>query len=200
MRNIIVLMLVALCSLSWAEEKEEVWPEFPVVVSADRSQSLTTVTLDMTVANIRLRHNQVNNSDQIDMTYRVIGSGTACLRTPFLLGLMVKQWPGDTVFTAGDQDIYFQVHYITSKNSVRYYQPLMANAGLEPTLEVERWELMSAGSATKIHLRGLLSPNRQDIGVGVIRKIGRHLETKVFTNDPHFSLALTYELTGLLDR
>lgn len=195
-----LVIAISFCLPLWAEDKEEVWPEFPVVISVDGSQNLTTVTLDMTVANIRLRRNQRESTDQVDMSYRVIGSGTNCLRTPFLLGLMVKQWPGDTVFTAGKQEIYFQVHYLTSRNSVRYYQPLMANAGLQPTLEIERWELLSVGSETKLQLRGLLSTKGQDVGIGIIRKIGRHLEIKVFTNDPRFSLVLTYELTGLLGR
>lgn len=200
MRIAMLVIAISFCLPLWAEDKEEVWPEFPVVISVDGSQNLTTVTLDMTVANIRLRRNQRESTDQVDMSYRVIGSGTNCLRTPFLLGLMVKQWPGDTVFTAGKQEIYFQVHYLTSRNSVRYYQPLMANAGLQPTLEIERWELLSVGSETKLQLRGLLSTKGQDVGIGIIRKIGRHLEIKVFTNDPRFSLVLTYELTGLLGR
>jgi len=199
-RIAMLVIAISFCLPLWAEDKEEVWPEFPVVISVDGSQNLTTVTLDMTVANIRLRRNQRESTDQVDMSYRVIGSGTNCLRTPFLLGLMVKQWPGDTVFTAGKQEIYFQVHYLTSRNSVRYYQPLMANAGLQPTLEIERWELLSVGSETKLQLRGLLSTKGQDVGIGIIRKIGRHLEIKVFTNDPRFSLVLTYELTGLLGR
>lgn len=200
MRTIIALMLAALCSLSWAENKEEIWPELPVVISIEGSQNLATLTLDMTTANIRLQRNQRDGTDEVAMSYRVIGSGTSCLRKPFLLGLMVKQWPGETIFTIGDQEIYFQVHYLTSKNSVRYYHPLMANAGLQPTLEIERWELLSAGPGTSIQLRGLLSTKRQDVGIGVIRKIGRHLEIKVFTNDPQLSLALTYELTGLFGR
>lgn len=200
MKLAMLIVAISFCLPLWAEVGEEVWPELPVVISAEGSQNLVTLTLDTTTANICLKRDQRDNSDQIAMSYRVIGAGMSCLHKPFLLGLMVKQWPGETIFTAGAQEIYFQVHYLTRRNSVRGYIPLMAHANLVPSVEIERWELVSAGSNTKVQLRGLLSSKEQNFGIGVIRKVSRHLEIKIFSNDPQLSLTFTYELTGLLGR
>ncbi|MCX6810324.1 MAG: hypothetical protein NTY30_01125 [Candidatus Berkelbacteria bacterium] len=193
MRIAMIFVAMILSASLWAEEKEEVWPELPNIINAEISQNLATVTLDMTIANFRFRHN-LSGFDEIAMSWRVIGGGTDCLHKPVLLGLMAIQKQPSSPFRHGEQEIYFQIHYLTSRNSLRYYQPLMAHAGLVPSVEIERWELLTAGSETKILLRGQWNPREHDIGIGVVRKVGKHLEVKLFTNNPHVTVGFSFDL------
>jgi len=194
----IAMIIVAFffCLPLWAEEKEEDWPSLPIVISLEASKNIVSSTLYTTTMSLRLTRDAGGKTDEVVMSFRVVGAGMSCLHKPFLLGLRVVQKPGPTVFQVGDQEIYFQVHYLTSRNSVRGYIPLMTKAEMSPTLEVERWEL-SQIKGTKIQLRGLWSAKEHDFGVGMIHKIGRHLELKLFTNDPQVSIGFSYNLTGL---
>lgn len=194
-----IIVAISFCLPLWAEEEEVVWPLLPINIGTEISMKTVDTTLDLTIANLRHHRDIPSGLDRIDMTYRVIGNGMSCLKVPILLGIMVKQRMAATVHLPPEQEIYFEIHYSAGKNSIRGYIPLMANNGQEYIVEAERIELLTAGSTTVL-LRGQWSPSQHSVGIGVSRKIGKHIEVRLFTNDPIASVVLKYELRGFSEQ
>lgn len=184
----IVIFCLPLC----AEEKE-VWPEFPVSVIVGASPERLVITADLTIANIRFRRDYKQETDQVAMSFRVIGKGTRCLDERILLGIGAKQAPFGLSCRPYNQELYFQIHYLTDQDSIRYFHPLSINNNWQPQLEIEKLHLGRL-HGMEIFLRGELNSNDINIGIGLARKIGDHIEIRVFTNDPKLEIFFKYNL------
>lgn len=211
MRAFLCLIVICLClSPLWAEDKTAEFPQRPITVSVESGGENVTATFNTSSANLRLIYDLSETyTDQVAMSFRVIGKGEACLRVPVLLGISaVPQKRVADIYLYGDyvvrhEEFYFQAHYLTIRNSIRGHIPLMAMSGekrLHPMLEIERFVLYEPSKRTSILLRGKLSQEERDFGLGAAFDINRHLKVRIFTNDPVLSVVFSTELTGLFGR
>lgn len=188
---VLLIVAIALCSSSWAEESS--YDYIPTTLSLSAGNRVSYVRLENQIFDLRFSHNG-RFIDQIDMDWAVLSPGVECLDDNWRAGITARYLknPAERLLVNHPKPepalMYFQFHHRTENLEGRIYIPLtwqVEGQRVSPWIELEHLTVLKPTRDSSVFLRGRYADQDAEIEVGFRQRV-KELEIEITSGGRYF--------------